>query len=496
MSFKIAVIGDIHYRDIALEDCAERRSAIAHILLLRTVQRLNKYIKPDVTLILGDLIDDPASTNAVEELQTLKSITDRLESRLIVIPGNHDPNADVFYSVFERPSSITDIGNTRFVTFIDNEEPGFNASRSSSDLKLMKSARSGHPGPIISLQHVPLFAPGTSPSPYSLTNAQEAWSAFDDNNYTLSISGHYHAGDDQVQKRTGKSVIVPALCESPFSFVEIQINGDAVGTFTHQLSMPPELKLIDYHVHTPFAYCQENMDPELTVHLADEFGLGGFVFTEHSGQLYFDPPTFWNAEFMPKGLATQHGRQNRMPAYLELAHRYCPPAYLGMELDCDYTGKPVVRPEDLAHTQVRLASVHWLEELQKSEPDMDKACDEMLRRLSEMLGHGIDILAHPFRVFHRTKNQVPERLIDPLVKLLRKHNVAAEINFHSQITTEELVTKCVEAGVKLAFGSDSHNLYEVGEHYPHLQLLKRCGYSDSDMPHILRQAPVVSELAQ
>ncbi|MCE5322908.1 metallophosphoesterase [bacterium] len=493
MSFRIAVIGDIHYKNISLDECAKRRSAIAHILLLRTVQRLNRYIKPDVTLILGDLIDDPDSPSALEELQTLKSITDRLDSRLIVIPGNHDPDADVFYSVFDRPSSITDIDDIRFVTFIDNEEPDSNASRSLADIKLMKSARNGHAGPIISLQHVPLFAPRSGPSPYSLTNAQEVWSAFDDNNCTLSISGHYHAGDNQVQNGTGKSIIVPALCESPFSFVEIEMDGDAVSTRQHQLSLPPELKLIDYHVHTPFAYCQENMDPELTVQLADEFGLGGFVFTEHSGQLYFDLPTFWNAEFMQDGLATDHGHQDRLSDYFELASHYCPPAYLGLELDCDYSGKPVVRPEDMQKIQVRLASIHWLEELKKSEPDMDKASDEMLRRLSVMFEHGIDILAHPFRIFHGTKNKVPERLVDPLVRLLREHNVAAEINFHNQITSEEFVIKCVESGVKLAFGSDSHNLYEVGEHYPHLQLMERCGYNNSDLPHILIQAPDISE---
>lgn len=495
MSFKIAVIGDIHYSNIALKDCAARRSAIAHILLLRTVHRLNKYIKPDVTLLLGDLIDDPDSPYAIGELILLKDITDRLESRLIVIPGNHDPNPDIFYSVFPEPSRITDIGGVRFVTCLDKEEPGYNATRSSDDIKFMKTARSGHAGPIISLQHVPLFAPGTSPSPYSLTNSSEVWSEFENNNYTLSISGHYHSGDDQIGKGTGKSITVPALCESPFSFIEIEIDGDKITTRHHQLAMPPELELIDYHVHTPYAYCQENMNPELTIQLAKEFGLAGFAFTEHSGQLYFDGPTFWNAEFMENGLETDHGHQNRMPDYLKLTKKYCPPALLGFEMDCDYQGRPVIYPEDLKHAQVRLASVHWLEELKKDKPDIDLACREMLRRLSVMFEYGVDILAHPFRIFTRTQTPEPKQLVDPLIELLRKHNVAAEINFHNQITSEGFVKKCVDAGVKLAFGSDSHNLYEVGEHYPHLQLMNRCGYSHSDLSQILYKTPAGAELA-
>lgn len=485
MAFRIAAISDIHYKDCELDICTNRRSAIASILLRRAVHRLNRYIKPDVTVILGDLIDDPKSPNAVEDMNTLKSAIDLLQSPVIVMPGNHDLCYEDFYSVFPEHSNITDIGNVRFVMCFDQEEPGYNARRTEADLRLMSAARSGHEGPIISLQHTPLFAPGTGPSPYSLVNAKEAWEIFENNHYTLALSGHYHPGDDQIEKSTGKSITVPALCESPFSFMEIEIDGDNITTRRHNLNLPPELKLIDYHIHSPFAYCQVNMNPKLTIKLASEFGLGGFSFTEHSGQLYFDRDTFWGAKFMNQGIDTQYGRVERMHAYLDMIKNYCPPAHIGFEIDCDYKGRPVIRPQDMQQAQVKLGSIHWLEELQKDEPDIERASQEMLRRLSVLLKSGVQILAHPFRVFYIKKQRFPDYLVESVVNLLKEHNVAAEINFHNQITEEELVTKCVNAGVKLVFGSDSHELYETGELYPHLQLMERCGYSNSDLHSIL-----------
>ena len=80
---------------------------------------------------------------------------------------------------------------------------------------------------------------------------------------------------------------------------------------------------------------------------------------------------------------------------------------------------------------------------------------------------------------------MPASLVPGIAALLHEHNVAAEINFHIQETSPEFVKTCVDAGVKFVFGSDSHNLYEVGEFYPHLELMRRCGYSNSDLTEIM-----------
>lgn len=488
MALRIAAIADTHYAAGSLDGCGTRRTAIADVLLLRTIRRLNRFIKPDLTVILGDLLDDGGNPRSREEHERLNEIIGKLESPVIVIPGNHDGDLDQFYSIYPRPADTIDINGVRIVTFLDSEEPGYNARRSKTDLARMDQARAGHDGPIVSLQHVPLFPPGASASPYGYANANEVWAAFERNGFTLAISGHWHAGDDLVARDAGKAVIVPALCESPFAFSEIVIDGDTVETRGHELRLPKGLDLIDYHVHSPFAYCSENMDVALSLALAKEFGLAGLSLTEHSGQLYFSRETFWAAAFLRDGIDTVRGSHNRMPDYLALAHEFCPPAYLGLEIDSDYSGNPVVRQEAWDQTQIRIGSIHWLDELKKPEPEIDLnvAAEEMLGRLSRFVGCGIQILAHPLRVFRRwPDSDLPPNLIPGILTLLREHGVAAEINFHVQMTSPEFLSACVQTGVGVVFGSDSHNLFEVGEFSPHLDLMRQCGLSESDLPRIM-----------
>ena len=94
MIVKIALLSDMHLdKQIALP---ERRGDFADIFLLRAVRRLNRFIKPDITVILGDLINQGSSSAARENLQRMKNIVDILESPSIVLPGNHDGDVDTF----------------------------------------------------------------------------------------------------------------------------------------------------------------------------------------------------------------------------------------------------------------------------------------------------------------------------------------------------------------------------------------------------------------
>ena len=91
--------------------------------------------------------------------------------------------------------------------------------------------------------------------------------------------------------------------------------------------------------------------------------------------------------------------------------------------------------------------------------------------------------------------QQKRRLIQaPLVALLKENNVAAEINFHTNEPPLEFVKLCLESGVKLTFGSDAHNLYEVGEFYPHLKLLEAAGFNGSFEDILLKPFPKAGKL--
>jgi len=212
MSIKIAVITDLHFSEDKNQNIPARQGDLADVFLLRTVHRLNRYIKPDVTLILGDLLDEPDHPNSIELLQRLKAICDKLESPYIAIPGNHDPAPSKFYSVFDEVPDFTDIKGVRFIPFLDNEAPGYNAKRSIEDIAKLAKARDSFEGQIICLHHVPLFPPGKSKSPYNYTNAEEIIEEMSCNGANLAISGHYHKGVDLINTGGISFLTAPALC--------------------------------------------------------------------------------------------------------------------------------------------------------------------------------------------------------------------------------------------------------------------------------------------
>ena len=254
----IAILTDIHYGDKTT--MSQRRSDIADVLLLRAVHRLNRLIKPDVTVILGDLLDDGAAPVAPERLAELRGILDKLHCPFIVIPGNHDGDVSMFYEVVDRPTEIVDLAGVRFLPFIDPEAPGYNATREVFELERFQRARADFAGPIVALQHVCLVPPGRAAVPYNYTNALDIIDAMADAGVALSISGHHHAGAPLVRNATTSFVTAPALCEAPFALTTVTLArgavappSDAVSVTRHQLAMPVELGLIDRHVHTECA---------------------------------------------------------------------------------------------------------------------------------------------------------------------------------------------------------------------------------------------------
>jgi len=481
MHLKIVAIGDLHYSQA--DPTPERHGAIGDILFERAVNRINRFIKPDIVILTGDLIDQNDGADAEQLWQRLRAIADRLECPLIALPGNHDGDPQAFYRVFPDPGEMLDIKGARFLVFLDPEEPGWNARRTPHDLARMEAA-AAHQGPTIALQHTSLFPPGTSDCPFNCTNAGEIVARMRKHGIQLAISGHYHPGADLIRHGAGSFVIAPALCEPPFAFLEVDLSGERISVRRHELRVPPEHRLIDCHVHTPFAYCAEDIGLARAVSLAEDFGLAGLAFTEHSGQLYFDRETYWQGRCLRDGVDCRVGRQNRMGQYLTAVGEHSPPAIVGLETDCDYAGRPMLRDEDRSWVALLAGAVHSLPELRKPKPQVERAADEFLAALTRFLASGLQVYVHPFRVFRGAGLSVPQPVVEQTVQLLREHKVAAEINFHMDEPTPEFVRLCVESGVKLVFGSDAHALSRVGEFWPHLELLRQCGYH-ANLPDVL-----------
>lgn len=238
MKIKIVVISDLHTADQCVKPT--RRSDIADLLLSRTVDLLNHSIKPDVTLILGDMVQETEITPVRRHLQRLAPIVASLQYPCITLPGNHDPAPQIFYEYFPRPADTVDIKGFRFLPFIDTEEPDFNARRTDADIERMKAAPDGHSGPIISVQHVPLSPPEPPHCPYNLVNADQVISIMHQCGCRLAISGHFHEGMELITADSISFVAAPALCKPPFRFLEINIDADNIHTTTHQLHLLEE----------------------------------------------------------------------------------------------------------------------------------------------------------------------------------------------------------------------------------------------------------------
>lgn len=482
---RVAVLADTHFHHDRSSAIGTRRAGIADLLLLRAVHRLNRYVRPDLTVLLGDVVNDGTLPEAAAQFQTMRRTMDLLRMPWLALPGNHDGSPEAFYQHFPRPANTLDVGGARFLPFVDPEEPGYNARRLEHDVTRMWAARAdGWRGPVILLQHVPLFPPGTHSCPYNYLNAGELVHCMKEHGITAAVSGHYHAGFLPLQQGSQQFMAAPALCEAPFPYLVLEITPDGVRAERQALAMAPTLGLTDIHVHTHLAYCSENMDIALAQSLAHAVGLAGLRFTEHSGHLYFSRRDY-GARCFEGGIAGAMPEHNRMAEYRQaLTLGGVDPNTWGIEIDADFRGDPLVRGDDVPGLPFRIGAVHGLRTLQAPHADDSHAAEDFLGVLAHFLDPSLAVLAHPFRVFRRAGRAIPAGLFQPTVRLLRERGVAAEINFHTNEPDPEFVRLCIAAGVRLAFGSDAHNLYEVGEFFPHLQLLRRAGY-DGDPQDVL-----------
>lgn len=491
---KLVLLADLH--DAAADVAGSaRRSTGARGILRRAVRRINRFIRPDLVALAGDLMENGCAPDAAERYAALRQILDGLDAPWIAVPGNHDAPADAFYRYFPRPAERTDAGGARVVCFNDPPAPYFCAERLPADLARSEAAGEGAAGPVIALQHVPLFPRGATPCPYNYENAEAALESARRGGISLILSGHYHKGLPLT--RTGGLALAcaPALCEAPFRFLEIELEPGAPPRETvHALQMPGGFRPGESHVHTELAYCADGISVEAALAAGEFFGAGPMRFAEHTGQLYFDEETFWSAAFMRDGLATRAGRANRMADYHTLVARHgLGRAQTGYEVDFDFNGRMVLDPEDRARAGFLLGSLHWTPESAARLPFDPELCSARLRAAWEpMLASGIDVLAHPFRLFSRTEHRPERALCEHLASRLAVAGVAAELNFHREEPVPDFVQACLDARVRFSLGTDSHEVDEVGDFWPHLRLLRSFGVRDSDFDRVLWRSDTAS----
>jgi histidinol phosphatase-like PHP family hydrolase len=302
------------------------------------------------------------------------------------------------------------------------------------------------------------------------------------------LSGHYHAG--QPAHRAGGVTFysAPAACEAPFRFAHLQLRGREARIREHALEMDVP-GLVDVHCHTEFAYCGTTVAAEKNVRVAEAMGLAGICLTEHTFHLYFGTDEAWSYRWQTDVARADRewaSGRGRMPEYRTFARRLRSPfVRLGLEADLLADGRLLLADEDSEGWDLLVGSVHKIPGMEEESCARGDLESGFMHQTERLLGHPIQVLAHPFRLFRRAKRERPVHLYPAVAGWLAARQVAAEINFHTNEPDPRFVEECLSRGVRIALGTDSHDLAEVGELSPHLRVLRDAGARHEDLPEIL-----------
>jgi len=483
----ILAVGDLHASDRA--DGPGKRGDLAVILLRKALLRLSHAgVKPDLVVLLGDLVHErPARADAW--LSALLAEPARAGIPMLAVAGNHDADPARLAAMADSETGLHRIGDYGFFVFQDDYAASGAMCRRPDHLLALRQAAAEHPGmPLVVLQHNPVFPPIREAYPYLPGNAQAVMDAYRDCGVLLSLSGHYHKGQPACEQEGVTYHTVPAMYQTPFGFSLIRLKEREVTVEPMQLRLPVD-GLADCHCHTQFAYCATTVTAEDDIDIARTLGVGRQYLTEHTFQLYFEKPEAmafaWKRDPSIAERVWATPERCRMAAYRRWATKLRSPfVRIGLEVDMMDDGRLLLAPEDAEGWDVLVGSLHEVTGHDRSKTQA-QAEALFLADTERLLATGIHILAHPFRFFRRKKLRHPEHLYVPLARLLAQSGVAAEINFHTNTPDPAFARICVEHGVRLSLGSDSHELAEVGELWPHLDVLRRAGVAPEDFPRVL-----------
>ncbi|MDD3725713.1 MAG: metallophosphoesterase [Candidatus Ratteibacteria bacterium] len=482
---KLLTIGDIHYSTKPAE-IPHRKAEYGLELLKRALKRSTWEEKPDVIVIPGDIINEISEGMEVLLLEVKKSL-DATKIPVVCIPGNHDGNYEKFFNVMGETTGAHFIKNFIIYSFADAYGEGDTCTRKEDDIERFISTVKRHPDKkVIVLQHSPVYPSIESSYPYNLTNSEKVDKIYRENRVLLSISGHYHPGQKLTYKDGVYYLTVPVLCEDPFRYLMIEIKGAKITVIEQQLKNP--LPLCDNHCHTQFAYCAEDITIEKVLKRAKLLGMGYVCFTEHADQLYLTPEeyskalSFYQPDIL---LKNKKERKDRMNLFKEAVNRYkCASVRMGLEVVPDRYGGISLLPEDREGVDILVGAIHFFppEILSASTSKREKWFMDMVETLMK---NNVDVLAHPFRVFQRSGLKTPETLFQPVVDILKDYNVSAELNFHTNSPEYKFFEVCLLEGIKISLGTDTHNLCEAGEFYPHIKFLTELGVSQDMLDRVL-----------
>ncbi|MDD4621631.1 MAG: metallophosphoesterase [Kiritimatiellae bacterium] len=490
----ILAVSDLHYTGLARQTAQppQMRGELAKTLLKKVFVRLKHMgVRPDLTLVLGDLLENGNDRNARLDLLAINSELLRSEIPFLALPGNHDGNQQSFGEIFNITEDLQVYGGYGLILYSDKYKDTYDCSRAETDIMRTQTIAKDNPGlPLIAVQHPPIYPPIDSHYPYRPANSAEIIDSFKKAGVILSLSGHYHKGQ---KPRTHEGVLyhsVPALCEAPFRFSLIRLEGANIEV--EDLNLITQLpNIIDVHSHSEFAYCGTTVDAASCIALSQALGVSSLCITEHSFQLYFEKRCAmgfrWQSDAAVVKNAWAQPERGRMLTFRKFAEKIRSPfVKVGLEVDLYDNGKLLIAPEDMdAGWDILIGSIHYVLGFVPGKTSQKEAESLFMRDVEIMVAHDIDVMAHPFRFFERNRLTRPKHLYPVVAGLLADCGIAAEVNYHVNQPDVEFIRACHEQGVSIALASDAHDLAESGEFWPHVNLLKQAGITPRMYPEAL-----------
>jgi len=483
-SITLLAIADLHYTGLSRQTAQlpQMRGELAQTLLKKVFQRLRHMgVKPDLTLLLGDLVEDGTDRNAQLDLISLHGEMTRSGIPFLAVPGNHDGSMTSLNTLFGSKPGLHEVGGYGFVLFNDSYNEKQECTRSEDDIASIKAIAKERPDlPLIAVQHPPIYPAIDSHYPYRPSNTADIIDSFQKAKVVLSLSGHYHKGQ---KARAHEGVFyhtVSTLCEQPFRFTLIRLTGRKVEI--EELSLAMQVPhIVDVHCHTEHAYCGTTVNTAPCIALSQALGVSTLCITEHAFQLYFEKPRAmgfkWQGDPSLAEAVWKTPERGRMAGYQRFAQSLRSPfVKIGLEVDLYDDGKLLLAPEDQeADWDILIGAIHFIQDFVHGQTDPKEAERLFMRDVERLIEQGVDVLAHPFRFFARNRLAIPKHLYPEMASLLAESGVAAEVNFHTYQPDPEFIRICAEKGVKIALASDTHDLVEAGEFWPHVQVLKQAG---------------------
>ena len=250
----------------------------------------------------------------------------------------------------------------------------------------------------------------------------------------------------------------------------------------------------DYHVHTHYSACgKEDALPGAILQRVQECGLKAIGFTDHC---WSDPDLALverlRGDLQTAGYGDWHGASG---AAAPLCY------YLGVEAQMNAPDKPTITADGARRLDfVLMAPNHYHLEVVENPRDCTPEAYALysLAMFEGAIALGyVDVVAHPFtplgqRPFTHKDifDAMPEGRLLECLSMVAKAGVAFELNpatlpRHADYLPR-LYRMCVDQGVKISLGSDSHSLatlcYPPG-HCPPASILEELGISEDRLWH-------------